>query len=275
MTTAPETKKLKHRSPAYPCVGLAEAINHARQFWDKEKTHEATPAIAAQHFGFKAGSSTGMQVAAALSYYGLMQQSGMKESRTVKLTDLAISILKNQEPSRERDALLKKAALKPALHARLAAKYGEKMPSAETLKNHLEFDEKFNPGFVDDFIRQFLATLEFAGIGKSDTMPPADIVHDDDDDSPLAAEDHAMQETERLPERPSVPSVVRSTKPAIHQVEIDTGEVERLRFNLKSGRVRLMFIGQPTQADIAKLIAILNVNLDTFPETAERTDSDS
>ena len=49
------------------------------------------------------------------------------------------------------------------------------------------------------------------------------------------------------------------------------GEMERLRLPLKGGRtVRLIFSGSmPTQADISKLIALLELTKDTFPSKEE------
>ncbi len=45
------------------------------------------------------------------------------------------------------------------------------------------------------------------------------------------------------------------------------GEIERLRLPLKGGRtVRLIFSGStPTQEDISKIIALLELTKDTFP----------
>ena len=202
--TQGDSKPQRQRSPAYPSVGLAEAIKLAGRFWEKEKRHEAFVGVASQHFGFKAGSSSGLQTAAALTYYGLMEQSGSKESRSVKLTDLAISILSTTD-SPTRDALLKQAVLRPKIHAELLTKYDGELPSDPTLRNYLTFDRGFNAGMVDDFIRQFRHSLAFAKVIKSDTLPPVsgtNVEFDTDE-----------EELEMTPQNATTPTAMPSVAP--------------------------------------------------------------
>ena len=56
---------------------------------------------------------------------------------------------------------------------------------------------------------------------------------------------------------------------AQRQAPVSTGETERLRLPLSGGRgVRLLFAGpMPTQSDIDKLIALLELSKDSFPKS--------
>ena len=64
--------KKRTRSPAYPYVNLEAAITRAKEFYDKEQRNSANINIAAKHWGFVDGSSSGQQTVAALMSFGLM-----------------------------------------------------------------------------------------------------------------------------------------------------------------------------------------------------------
>lgn len=265
----PSTKR--QRSPAYPSIGLAEAIRRAGEFWEKEKRHPALITIAARHWGFSSTSSYGSQVAAAMTYYGLMEQSGTGPTRSVKLTDLAIRILGSPEGSPQRNALLKEAVLKPKLHVELLSKWEGELPSDPTVRNYLTYERNFNETSVDDFIRQFRDSLTLAKMDNGGTPSSLDVVEPEADDIEVETQmdTHAGETIKSI--KPQLPSGGGIGRHGSSAAPDEPGEVERLRFNLKGGRrVRLMFTGHlPTQADIEKLIANLQLNKDTFPETVE------
>ncbi|HEX7151676.1 MAG TPA: hypothetical protein VF618_09330 [Thermoanaerobaculia bacterium] len=180
--------KKRQRSPQYPFIGLAKAVDRAREFWSKERRHPTLVPVAAQHFGFSAKSSGGLQTVAALIHFGLMEQGGEKELRTVKLTDAAIRILSD---SPDRDVLLRQAAIRPRLHAELLAKYSNDLPSDQTLRTYLTFERGFNEGTVDDFIRQFRDTLSFAKVVESGILTPSSSMPSDMDADPEFTDMHA------------------------------------------------------------------------------------
>lgn len=268
-STLPESEpsKKRIRSPAYPYVALSKALDYARKFWDKEKKNYASVSIASAHFGF--GSSTGPagQIISALTQFGLMESTGEKEARKVKLTDHAIRILAiTDQKSAAFAAMIKRSALLPKLYADLMAKYASGLPSDDSLRHELEYERDFNPGVVAEVVRAFRETVWFANLDESGTLPTSEADRSDTTSDIQEVDD--VPEAERNTEqRAGVAGVRKVTAPAAD----DPAETERLRFNLKGGRrVRLMFTGHlPTQADIEKLIANLELNKDTFPETAE------
>ena len=161
------------RSPGFPFIGLKKALARAKEFYDHEKRNWANVKVAVKHWGFVETSSGGKQTLAALSAYALMQDSGTGDGRQVRLSDIAVRILlATRNPSPERDELIKQLALKPKLHKEIWDKYDGQLPSKENLRHFLIVDHEppFNDNWVDHFIGEFLATLDFAGLAKSDTL---------------------------------------------------------------------------------------------------------
>lgn len=152
-----EAKK-KVRSPSFPFIGLREALDRARAFYEAEQRNAARPETAAAHWGYSPKSSGGKQTIAALRAFGLLDGDSL-----VKLSGRALRIvLDERDSSEERERLLQQAALMPPIHARLWERYGAELPSAQTLRLWLILDEGFNENSVDDFLTEYRETLEYA-----------------------------------------------------------------------------------------------------------------
>ena len=181
------------RSPAYPYVNLETAITRAKQFYDKEQRNGANINIAAKHWGFVDGSSSGSQTVAALMSFGLMQDEGTGDRRAVKLTQAALRILLDTRPdSTERADLIRTAALAPKIHKQLWDKWGMDLPSDAQLKHTLLFDWEtpFNENAVDFFIGEYRSTIAFAKLTESDKVVESEVKKDGDNgksDEPFVA----------------------------------------------------------------------------------------
>ena len=152
-----ESKK-KVRSPSFPFIGLREALDRARAFYEAEQRNAARAETAAAHWGYSAKSSGGKQTIAALRSFGLLEGDSL-----VKLSGRGLRlVLDEREGSEERERLLQQAALMPPVHARLWERYGAELPSAQTLRLWLILDEGFNENSVDDFLAEYRETLEYA-----------------------------------------------------------------------------------------------------------------
>jgi len=153
----PESRK-KIRSPSFPFIGLREALDRARTFYEAEQRNAARPETAAAHWGYSAKSSGGKQTIAALRAFGLLDGDTL-----VKLSGRALRILLDErEGSEERLRLVQQAAVMPPVHARLWERYGAQLPSPQTLRLSLILDEGFNENSVDDFLTEYRETLEYA-----------------------------------------------------------------------------------------------------------------
>lgn len=154
--------KAHHRSPSYPYINLGEAIAHARAIYQQEKRTPTSAAVIAAHIGFPKLTGPAGRVLSALKQYGLLDDNEGK----LRLSDAAFKILMLQDGSVEREELIKKAGLKPQLFKELLnhykVYYPEDLPSDATLREYLIFQKKFNPTWVDQFIRIFKTTLDLA-----------------------------------------------------------------------------------------------------------------
>jgi hypothetical protein len=152
-----ETRK-KVRSPSFPFVGLREALDRARAFYEAEQRNSARIETAAAHWGYSPKSSGGKQTIAALRSFGLLDGDSL-----VKLSGRALRILLDERgDSEERRRLVQQAALLPPIHGRLWERYGAELPSPQTLKLSLILDEGFNESSVDHFLTEYRETLEYA-----------------------------------------------------------------------------------------------------------------
>jgi hypothetical protein len=175
------------RSPAYPAIGLEEAIDRADALYSEADEHFVPLETAAESWGYKIVGSSAAQIISALKQFGLLEEKGSKDKREVKLTNMALDILVHQEGSHERCEAVKKAALFPKIHRELWDKYEGKLPPNDTtIRVYLirqREEGTFNRAHVDGFIEQFRGTLSFAGLNGGNIINPSDDDHVDDNPS--------------------------------------------------------------------------------------------
>lgn len=164
---AEEAKRsASHRSPSYPAIPLAKAIDRAKVFYQHERRSTANVAVALAHWGYSATSGPGRTTLAAMLAYGLMRVEGANDKREVKLSDLAFRIiLDDREVSPERDAALREAAMTPKIYREILNMFPRLEVSDANLKHHLLVTLKFNDNVVKDFIGDLRATVSFAKLG--------------------------------------------------------------------------------------------------------------
>lgn len=175
MTAAAALHKVRvGRSPAYPFISLEEALRRAEEFRRTEGKH-SVPLRSAYH-AWKIGEKTGAarQTAAALGHFGLFSFSGNNENRQARLSDLALKILLDtRKPSTERDAFIREAALKPAIHKEMYDRWEGDLPSLPTMETYLVRDRGFSHAGALLLITEYRDTLRFADLLKPDNMSAA------------------------------------------------------------------------------------------------------
>ncbi len=159
------SKKLRTRSPAYPYLDLRSALDKAATLWKAEGRHAAAVNVVMHHWGYKEDSSTGYSSMAALKKYGLIEHDGMGENKQIRLSDLALTILldENADSPAHTDAL-RTAAMSPRIHAELWERYGADLPSDQSLKRYLVLEKNFNEAAVDELLAEYKQTISFAGL---------------------------------------------------------------------------------------------------------------
>lgn len=99
------------RSPSYPCIDLKSAIGRTHTLYDYGKRSRVLVSDVVQKWGFNSTSANGMKVVAALKSFGLINDSGQKETRKIVLTDRAYRILKDHQESEERKQAIKESSV--------------------------------------------------------------------------------------------------------------------------------------------------------------------
>lgn len=147
------------RSPSFPFISLAEAVERARALYAAERRQPVSADAVVQHWGYSPKSSGGKQTIGALRAFGLLEGEGR-----VRITDRAVHIIleAGEERSAERGQLLRQAALSPPVYHRLWERYGPDLPSDQGLRTHLIVEMGFNENAVDEVIRGYKETLDFS-----------------------------------------------------------------------------------------------------------------
>lgn len=227
----------KMRSPNYPALTLPQALEAASKLWEAEKRTPVSSETAAKSMGYKSLSGPARVAIGAMRQYGLVDKT---EKGHLRLSDLAVRAL-----HADGEELLQariEAAQKPALFMELSETHSD--ASENAIRSYLITKK----GFAEDGARKAARTFREA-LGLVQPQPPG-YTGGDSQEKP-----QAMHGTE----------TVQNTGGGGGRPQ---GEVERVRVSLKGGRLaRLLFSGDvPTQADIDKVIASLQLQKDSFPE---------
>lgn len=248
------TKSKRVRSPAYPAVSVNVALKKAEEFYKVEGRNEAFLTVALSHWGYSPTSGNGLKLVAALSSYGLAIVSGSGKNRKLKLSDLALRILlDNREGSSEKTQLIQSVALKPKIHQKLWNLWKGDLPSVANMNHHLIFDEGFNERFVGSFVKDYIETIEFAGLTNSSIEDDSEIEEQEQD---VEADDEFF-ETESVVQPPVAAVSVLSAP-----VKLTNEEVEIAKYPVaKNCTIRVIGNGKINRKAIEALVAQLNLNL--------------
>jgi hypothetical protein len=170
-----EDSTKKTRSPQFPFIPLEKAVARAREFEAEYRTHPARAANAVKVWGYGEKSSGGVQTIAALSAYGLMDDEGSLDSRKLKLSSLAMTILKDARSGMRQDAL-KTAALKPRVIAELWSEWRVNRPPDQECVSILHLDKKFSEEAATRLLNVYDATISYAGLADEDKITDTDRV---------------------------------------------------------------------------------------------------
>jgi hypothetical protein len=154
-------KKTRQRSPNYPTVSLQDALERVRRLFNEDGRASVPVETAAKHIGYAAAHGQAYSVISALKKYGLLEENKGR----VALSQRAIELLNLPASDPRRLQALKDAALSPPIYRELVELHSQKgLPSDEALEAELVTYKSFNPKAVAGFVRDFRATLEFAGL---------------------------------------------------------------------------------------------------------------
>jgi DNA-binding MarR family transcriptional regulator len=246
------------RSPNYPVVGLEDALIRAEGLNEIGRGHYVPITTARETWQYQ--KAAGDRLVAALRAYGLIEVTGDGgDKRQIRASESGKKILENHST---RAQLLKEAALKPELHRELWEKYQGNLPTDVVIREFLQWDKKFNKGNIDKFIKQFRESIAFANLTEADKINSGE--NETVDKSGGQSNAQTGQRTGQDNPPQFNPSVIppRNDAPEI-------GE-DVLSFNLsRTGKAHVRFNGLITQEAIRKLIALLDLSVDTYPTQGE------
>jgi len=185
---AAPAKAPRHRSPNYPGVSLKTAVDKIGEWYKKDGLVASPRDAAMAHMGFEKFTGDAGRMLSALKSFGLVLEA---EGR-LKLTPRAVDIVARQEGDAKRVKALQDSARAPAIYAKLLKTYASSLPSDPTLKSELIASEGFNPKAVDEFVRDFRATLKFGGISDSRVL---ESFKEDDDERPVEVGSYVQWES--------------------------------------------------------------------------------
>jgi hypothetical protein len=249
-----KNQKKRIRSPNYPSLPLERSLRLVEALSKDHNRYFVPLEVAGKCWEISAKSSYMAQHIAALAAYGLIDSEGEKNSKKIKVSDLAFKILMDKRPdSEEREALIKEAALKPNIFKKIYETYPTVFPADASLDYELKTTHGFNPTSVSDFIDIFKQTFEFAKVYKSAIMGEEKI---------------PIKEAEMLPTTDKIPFKELGKEPK----PLREGEREIANYPVGKGlKARILFSGGTpiTIESIDKLIKLLELNKEDLPESNE------
>lgn len=157
------------RSPPFPFIPLEKAIERATQFEAHYKKSAGRVSNVLPIWQYTAKSSGGQQTIGALKAYGLLEDEGSGADRKVKLTDLAMRILKDERPGK-RDEAIKEAALKPKALSEHWTLWGNDRPPDAECRSELTLERHYTEDAAARLLRVYDENLKYARLGLSDKI---------------------------------------------------------------------------------------------------------
>ena len=161
------------RSPPYPFISLSKAIDRISTLHGQAQCHAVDKTVLASVWGYSVKSSGFIQTTSTLINFGLLKGEGVGEGRRFQLTNDALRIIQDADPTSEkRKEALVRAALSPKIYKELWERYGISAGDI-VLKNYLTLDRResgeapFSSSAAEDLISAYKETLDFVEIKEN------------------------------------------------------------------------------------------------------------
>jgi hypothetical protein len=179
--TAPQIEEKparRHRSPAWPFIPLAKAIERVREFYRVHRDRAASSSAANVAWSMGAKSGAGFQTLATLKQYGLMREAAT--SGSAQLTDLALRIVQDsREVSPERDTALREAAINPPAFSDLWQQWEAEIPDDASVEYYLIREKSYSEDVAKRLLANYKESLRLAKLLKSDSIADNGEVHEE------------------------------------------------------------------------------------------------
>lgn len=257
--SSPAPTAPKERSPGFPFIPLATAIQRLEQFESYFGRHPGKAALAGPAWKMKSGSSKSQQTLAALKAFGFIDYKGSGPERVAYVTDLGRTYLRAQQPS-VKSEVLRQAALNPKVIAAFFAEWGADRPPDPVCLDKLVLERNFTESAAPRFLRVYDETIAYAGLASPDKP-----MHDDLDENDIDAEvENAIPPS--MPESPPqapIGNTQRKVEPMASERVLASGPLSR------NTRFRLLVEGPISEKEIEHLIAKLQLDKAIYADDEE------
>lgn len=250
-----ETPKAKaqpgNRSPNYPQMNFAQAVERIKKVYDVETTHSVPDKSIAEALGYTTLNGTSRTTLSALKKYGLLVPSG----DGFKVGQEAQRIIELSGPDPERVTAIRKLALRPPVYKQLQEKFpGKSLPSDSTLRLFL-MDTGFEKDAANQVVRFYKETLQYLEKEAPDQALNQAAKENSASEKPIKTEENTRLDADQPLPKPAHPSSSES----VHL---------RLRIS-RECNAEIAFFGPVTEEAISKLIRHLELSKDDYPSLAE------
>ncbi|HXQ67976.1 MAG TPA: hypothetical protein VN980_15495, partial [Alphaproteobacteria bacterium] len=147
------------RSPNYPSMGLAKAIETTRPIFKREHRNKMSKLTLAKHLGSNTLNGRVLTRIGALRAYGLVEGPG----DGLRVSEDAVVLMTAPADSSERQAALERCAFRPSIFKKLHEAFPnrENPPSAENVTYNLVKDG-YTESAAGKAAKSYLATLGLA-----------------------------------------------------------------------------------------------------------------
>ncbi|MFZ5524972.1 MAG: hypothetical protein ACOY9D_12960 [Pseudomonadota bacterium] len=162
-----EDSAKKARSPQFPFISLGKCVDRAKELEAEYGSNSGRPSNIVKAWKYAEKSSGGIQTIAALVAFGLLEELGTGDERKLKLSPLAMTILKDKRPSNAEKAI-KEAAIKPKVIQELWAEWGANRPPDHECQSILHLDKNFTEDAAQRLLKVFDDTISYAKLAEED-----------------------------------------------------------------------------------------------------------
>lgn len=240
----------KARSPSYPSVGLATAIEKVTSVYEKDAQNSIPREVVAKHAGFSGITGGSLSMLSSLLKYGLLTGRGDNTA----VSDLALQIIAHPKESDERRQAILQAAFSPTLFSEIRDHFKSGKVSDPALRAYL-LTRKFLPSAVEPVIRAYretMALVESESNGYTSGSPEG-ASPQDMDSSPMQPQTQVSPASRGRPEAPG--SRPQSTEP--YQISLVPGHLMG-KFDISD---------EATADELINAIKAFKILFRTFPQS--------
>ncbi len=252
-TAIPPQAASRDRSPNYPQINIAQAIERTRKIYHAESRHAMPDSVAAGALGYTSLNGTSKAILSSLKKFGLLAKQGENS----RVSDDALAIIELPANDPESVAARSRCAFKPSAFKLLRDQFGESLPSDANVR-HFLLKNGYQSDGANQLMKVYKDTLQH--LAQLGVAAPVEEKEQQSADTAKPAVSQARQQT------------VDSAPPAntIQRALLLAG-THQFRFRISPEcDAEIHLTGEVTREAIDKLIRFLELSQDDFPQRSQQ-----